>query len=198
MTRGWRGLLLAAGVAAGALDAYGAGGGAGRDANVVASVPCPDDCDDGDKCTADACNPVTGRPYLAIPCADGKPCTTESCAAAGSQHVNDTARCSLADQRATGPVIRANGAARPSSDPTLRRTAQLASTGPPLPTGASDGCAPKRPLLVWSSTAWAVRFFDGTSSSGGNAFRPQGALRPVSGPRWRCFDLLNRCPGRGR
>jgi hypothetical protein len=40
----------------------------------------PVDCDDGDACTDDACDPVTGNcVHTPIDCDDGDPNTTDSC-----------------------------------------------------------------------------------------------------------------------
>jgi hypothetical protein len=51
----------------------------------------PLDCDDGNACTTDACNPLSGCTHTPIPgcvpcsvpadCADGNPCTTDACSA---------------------------------------------------------------------------------------------------------------------
>ena len=45
------------------------------------------DCDDGDACTTDSCDPLTGCQHTAVDCDDGNACTTDSCdPATGCQH----------------------------------------------------------------------------------------------------------------
>jgi hypothetical protein len=39
----------------------------------------PVDCDDGDACTDDSCDPATGCVYTPVVCDDGDACTTDSC-----------------------------------------------------------------------------------------------------------------------
>jgi hypothetical protein len=59
--------------------------------------PCEDadDCDDGDACTMDACDPVLGCVNEAIDCDDGISCTQDSCDAQSGQcvHTPDDAAC---------------------------------------------------------------------------------------------------------
>jgi hypothetical protein len=42
---------------------------------------CPADCDDGDGCTIDACDPESGCVHLPLDCSDGDACTADTCTA---------------------------------------------------------------------------------------------------------------------
>ncbi len=45
-------------------------------------------CDDGDACTDDSCDPITGCQHTPVLCDDGDPCTTDFCdPVTGCQHV---------------------------------------------------------------------------------------------------------------
>lgn len=39
----------------------------------------PVDCDDGNRCTSDVCDPATGCAHAPVTCDDGNPCTTDEC-----------------------------------------------------------------------------------------------------------------------
>jgi hypothetical protein len=88
-----------AGVCATAWQACKVDGAACTDASCDDGDPCTADacdplvgcsnegvtCDDGDPCTADSCDPVDGCSYASA-CDDGDPCTDDSCDASGCQH----------------------------------------------------------------------------------------------------------------
>ena len=57
-------------------------------------VNAPISCDDGIPCTTDACNPFTGCTHVALACDDGNPCTDDTCSGADCLHVNNAAPCS--------------------------------------------------------------------------------------------------------
>ena len=42
-------------------------------------VHTPVDCDDGDPCTVDTCDPISGCVHTPIDCDDGDPCTVDTC-----------------------------------------------------------------------------------------------------------------------
>lgn len=56
----------------------------------------PLDCNDGDACTADSCDPVSGCSNTAISCDDGDLCTIDSCDS-GSGCVNDPVSCPVGE-----------------------------------------------------------------------------------------------------
>ncbi len=63
----------------------------------------PLDCDDGDKCTADSCNSITGCAHSPISCDDNNPCTTDACHPAfGCTHAPNAAACDDGDGCTTG------------------------------------------------------------------------------------------------
>jgi hypothetical protein len=39
----------------------------------------PADCDDGDACTVDQCDPLSGCSWIPLDCDDGDPCTLDAC-----------------------------------------------------------------------------------------------------------------------
>ena len=91
-------------------------GGACDDENVCttgetcASAECAGgvvaDCDDGDPCTVDACDPVDGcghEPAPALPCDDGDECTLNTCTADGSACLyEDIPGCCVTDDDCGG------------------------------------------------------------------------------------------------
>ncbi len=65
----------------------------------------PLDCDDGDKCTADGCEPATGCTHAdsSPACDDGNECTDDGCdSAAGCTNVANTEPCDDGDECTTG------------------------------------------------------------------------------------------------
>jgi hypothetical protein len=61
---------------------------------VEGCVQTPRSCDDRDACTADACNPSSGCTHAPLGCDDGNACTDDGCnPASGCTHVDNTASC---------------------------------------------------------------------------------------------------------
>ena len=62
--------------------------------NYRISCSTPADCDDGNACTTDACDPQQGCTHSGLSCDDNNPCTDDTCdAGTGCGHSNNTNAC---------------------------------------------------------------------------------------------------------
>ncbi len=79
----------------------------------VGCVHTPVNCDDGNPCTLDSCDPASGQcVHTAVSCDDGNPCTLDSCDPASGQCVHSPVNCDdgnacTADSCAQGLVFNA-------------------------------------------------------------------------------------------
>jgi Dictyostelium (slime mold) repeat len=61
------------------------------------TTPQPVDCDDGDLCTANSCDPLTGCVSESVDCDDNNSCTSDSCDSATGDCVHDAVVCSAGE-----------------------------------------------------------------------------------------------------
>ena len=106
----------------------------------TATDPCEMSCDDGNPCTTDSCDRLTGCQFLnnTLACADdGNSCTNDVCAAGACTHPNNSLACSDDNNSCTNDVCSAGVCTHPSNNTCNTSTVPCAGlcTNPVIFTG---------------------------------------------------------------
>ena len=97
--------------------------------NGVGCVHPPTNCDDGNPCTVDSCDPVSGCVHLLTTCDDGQICTVDACDPATGQCTHTPANCDDGNACTTDSCVQA------LVDPAVHRAGQRRGHGDAAPGG---------------------------------------------------------------
>src|SRR6185369_11830275 len=86
------------------------------DINLGCQSGTPLDCNDGNACTADSCDPTLGCQHSTVSCDDSNACTNDACSSTvGCQHTNNTNPCADDGNSCTNDVCSAGICTHPDN-----------------------------------------------------------------------------------